>query len=71
METNKCEVCGKEIPQDQAIEVGENSGIYVCEDCYETECVKCSRCGDTIFLDEAHHTSYGVLCDCCNDDLFG
>ena len=71
METIKCEVCGKEIPKDEAYQVGEESGVFVCEECYENECVKCDRCGDIIFYDDAHSTHYGNLCDCCYDDLFG
>ncbi len=71
METIKCEVCGIEIAKVDANEVGENSGVFVCDDCYEKECVKCDRCGDIIFDNEAHHTHYGNLCDCCYDDLFG
>ena len=72
METIKCEVCGKEIPKDEAYEVGENSGVFVCQECYENECVECERCGEIMFYDDANHTrSYGYLCDCCYDDLVG
>ena len=71
METIICEVCGKEIPKNEAYQVGEDSGIFVCEECYENECVKCDLCGDIIFYDEAYHTHYGNLCDICYGDLCG
>ena len=71
METIKCEVCGKEIPKDKAYEVGEDSGVYVCQECFENECVKCDRCGDTIFYDDAHRTHMGTFCESCYYDLFG
>ena len=45
MKKIKCEVCGKEIPKDQAYQVGEDSGVFVCEECYENECIECDRCG--------------------------
>lgn len=72
MNTIKCEICGKEIPQDEAYEVGENSGVFVCQECFVNECVECERCGEIMFYDDANHTRrYGYLCDCCYDELFG
>ena len=70
MNTIKCEICGKEIPSGEAIYY-EAGDYFVCKECYEKECVKCDRCGDIIFYDDAHHTHYGDLCECCYDDLFG
>ena len=70
METIKCEICGKEIPSGEAIYY-EAGDYFVCKECWEDEFVECERCGDIIFYDDAHHTHYGDLCDCCHDDLFG
>ena len=66
-----CECCGTHIRKDEAYQVGEESGVFVCEECYENECTRCDRCGDIIFYDDANHTHYGDLCDCCYGDLFG
>ena len=71
METVICKVCGKEIPKYGSTQVGEDSGVFVCEECYEKECVECSRCGVSMFKDEARNTYFGHLCECCYDDLFG
>ena len=71
METIKCEICGKEIPKEGAYQVGEDSGVFVCEECYKNKCVKCSRCGEIIFYYDAYQGFDGYLCECCHDDLFG
>lgn len=70
METVKCEICGKEVPESEAhyYEPGE---YHVCQDCYDNEFVTCERCGEHITYDEAHEGFDGYLCDCCYDDLFG
>lgn len=70
METVKCEYCGKNLPKEDAV-FFENEGIYVCKDCVDEHFVECDRCGELIDADMASQTSYGYLCDCCHDDLFG
>ncbi len=71
MDTVVCEYCGKTLPKNEAYQVGEGSGVFVCQECFENECVECDRCGEMIFNDNAHRTYIGTLCESCYDDLFG
>ena len=69
MNTIKCEICGKEVPKDEAVYI-EAGDYLVCKECWEDKFVECERCGDIIPREEAHKGFYGYLCECCHDDLF-
>lgn len=49
----ECQCCGQRIYYEDAIEVGEYSGEYVCHNCYETECVICEACGEVVYKTNA------------------
>ena len=70
METVICELCGKELPKEEATYI-EGGEYYVCPECRENEFTVCDRCGEVISWDEAYTSPYGRLCECCHDDLFG
>ena len=70
MNTIKCEICGKEVPENEA-HYYEDGGYHVCEDCWKDEFVECERCGERIPRDEAYQGFDGHLCEYCHDDLFG
>lgn len=68
MKTIKCANCGKEFPENQ---MTEYAGEMYCEECSDELLTTCDRCGEAISYDDANHSRYGMLCDCCHDDLFG
>lgn len=63
----KCDVCGREVPQEELVEYG---GEYYCEECADKHLTKCERCGEIVSYEDAHGCYDGHLCECCYDDLF-
>lgn len=64
----KCNLCGREYPEDQMLILCEDKCF--CLECAKEELVECSRCGDILPRDCAEHTDRGWLCDICHGDLY-
>lgn len=63
--TQTCDQCGHNYPEDDLIEVGDQS---MCRDCADECAFLCDHCGDMAHIDDAVRVGEDLLCeDCAND----
>lgn len=69
---HKCTNCGKYVLKDECEYVYDLKG-EVCESCYKKLHVKCSECGEDIYVGDIPKSKYlpegKILCYCCIEDM--
>lgn len=66
-ETGTCCICGQLLPVSELVVFDED---YLCEECLNTETVRCQRCGERIWTDDNMGDEVTPLCGRCFDDYY-